>query len=53
MPVVVRLPEPLAMTDDRGGVTNWTPPRQAIQWNYPGSMLSFASGSAIRKIRLA
>jgi hypothetical protein len=49
----MRLPEPLSMTDDRGGFTNWTPARQAIQRNYPGSMLSFASGSAIRKIRLA
>jgi hypothetical protein len=51
--VVVRLPEPLAMTDDGGGLTNWTPPRQAIQWNYPGSLLSSASGNAITRIRLA
>ena len=51
--VIVRLPESLAMADDRGSLTNWTPPWQAIQRNYPGSMLSFASGSAITKIRLA
>ena len=53
MPVIVCLPEPLAMTDDRGSLTNWTPARQAIQRNYPGSMLSSASGSAITRIRLA
>jgi hypothetical protein len=51
--VVVRLPEPLAMTNDRGGFANGTPPRQVIQRNYPGSLLSFASGNAITKIRLA
>jgi hypothetical protein len=33
--VVVRLAESLAMTDDRGGRTNWTPSRQSIQRNYP------------------
>jgi hypothetical protein len=53
MPVIVCLPEPLAMTDDPGRPTNWTPARQAIQRNYPGSMLSSASGSAITRIRLA
>jgi hypothetical protein len=53
MDVVVRLPLPPAMADDRGGFTNRTPAWQAIQRNYPGSMLSFVSGSAIRKIRLA
>ena len=53
MPVIVCLPEPLAMTDDRGSLTNWTPARQAIQRNYPGSMLSSVSGSAITRIRLA
>jgi len=53
MDVVVRLPLPPAMADDRGGFTNWTPPWQAIQRNYPGSKLSLASGSAMRKIKLA
>jgi hypothetical protein len=51
--VVVRLAEPLAMTNDGCSLTNWTPPRQAIQWNYPGSLLSSASGNAITRIRLA
>jgi hypothetical protein len=41
------------MTDDRGSLTNWTPAWQAMQRNYPGSMLSSASGSAITRIRLA
>jgi hypothetical protein len=30
--------------------TNRTTPRQEIQWHHPGSMLSFASGSAIKRI---
>jgi hypothetical protein len=51
VPVVVSLPESSTMTDDRGSLTNWTPPRQVIQGNYPGSMLSSASGSAITRIR--
>jgi hypothetical protein len=53
MSVVMRLPQSPAMPDDRGSLTNRTPPRQAIQWNYPGSLLSSASGSAITRIRLA
>ena len=51
--LVVCLPEPLAMTNDGWSFTNWTPPRQAIQWNYPGSLLSSAAGNAITRIRLA
>jgi hypothetical protein len=35
MPVIVCLPEPLAMTDDRGSPTNRTPPRQAIHGTTP------------------
>jgi hypothetical protein len=51
--IIVRLPEPLAMTNDGWSLTNWTPPRQPIQWNYPGSLLSSAAGIAITRIRLA
>jgi hypothetical protein len=53
MHIIVRLPETLAMTNDGWSFTNWTPPRQAIQWNYPGSLLSSAAGNAITRIRLA
>jgi hypothetical protein len=53
VPALMRLPKSSAMTNDRGSLTNWTPPREAIQWNYPGSLLSSASGNAITRIRLA
>jgi hypothetical protein len=38
------------MADDRVGLANWTPPRQEVQGDHPGSMLSFASGSATKRI---
>jgi hypothetical protein len=38
------------MTDDRVVAANRTPPREEAQRNYPGSILSFASGSAIKRI---
>ena len=47
---VVSLAEPPSMADDRVGVANRTSPWQEIQRDYPGSMLSFASGSAIKII---
>jgi len=37
------------MTNNRVVPANWTSPRQEVQWNHPGSILSFASGSAIKK----
>jgi hypothetical protein len=48
--VIVGLAQPLSMADDRVVVANRTSPRQEVQRNYPGSMLSFASGSAIKII---
>ena len=48
--VVVALTEPPSVADDRIASTDWTSPRQEIQWDHPGSMLSFASGSAINRI---
>ena len=36
--------------DDREVPANWTPPWQVVQWDHPGSVLSFASGSAIKRI---
>ena len=48
---VVGLAEPPSMADDRVVVANRTSPRQELQRDYPGSMLSFASGSAIKIIK--
>jgi len=38
------------MADDRVVLADWTSPRQEGQRDHPGSMLSFASGSAIKRI---
>ena len=48
--VIVGLAEPPSMADDRVVVANRTSPRQELQRDHPGSMLSFASGSAIKII---
>jgi hypothetical protein len=48
--VIVSLTESLAVADDRVDSANGASPRQQIQRDYPGSMLSFASGSAIKRI---
>jgi hypothetical protein len=48
--VVVRLPEPPPVADDRVVAAERAQPRQEIQRNYPGSMLSLVSGSAIKRI---
>jgi hypothetical protein len=48
-PVVVRLTKSPSVADDRGVSAKRTSPRQAIQRNYPGSLLSFGSGSAIKR----
>jgi hypothetical protein len=50
VPVVVGLAKPPSMSDDRVVLANRTPPRQKVQRDHPGSMLSFASGSAIKRI---
>jgi hypothetical protein len=50
VPVIVGLAEPPSMADDRVVVANRTSPRQKVQRDHPGSMLSFASGSAIKII---
>ena len=48
--VVVGLTEPPSMADDRVVVAYRTLPRQEVQGDHPGSMLSFSSGSAIKRI---
>jgi len=47
---IVALPEPPPMADNGMRQTKWAPPRQQGQGNYPGSPLSFVSGSAIKSI---
>ena len=47
---VVGLAEPPSVADDRVVAADRTSPRQEIQRDHPGSMLSFASGSAIKII---
>jgi hypothetical protein len=47
---VVRLPESPPVADDCAVSAQRAQPRQEIQRNYPGSMLSFVSGSAIKRI---
>ena len=48
--VIVRLPESPSVADDRVFVAQRAQPRQQMQRNYPGSMLSLVSGSAIKRI---
>jgi len=47
---VVRLPESPSVADDRVVAAQRAQPRQQMQRNYPGSMLSLVSGSAIKRI---
>ncbi len=42
--------EPSSMANDRVVPANRTSPRQQVQRDHPGSMLSFVSGSAIKRI---
>jgi hypothetical protein len=48
--VIVALTKPPSMADDGMRQTNRAPSRQQRQGNYPGSALSFVSGSAIKRI---
>ena len=50
VPVIVGLTESSSVADDRVVPANRTSPRQEVQRDHPGSMLSFASGSAIKRI---
>jgi hypothetical protein len=50
VPVVVALTESPSVADDRVITANGTSPRQEVQGDHPGSMLSFVSGSAINRI---
>jgi len=48
--IVMRLPQTATVADNRGVLTCLTPPWQQLERNYPGSLLSFGSGSAIKRI---
>jgi hypothetical protein len=48
--VIVGLAKPLSVADDRVFSTDWTPPRQQLQRDHPGSVLSFVDDSAIKRI---
>ena len=50
MLVIMALTEAPSVADDRVVTANRTSPRQALQRDPPGSMLSFTSGSAIKRI---
>ena len=50
VPVIVGLARPPSMADDRRALTYGTAARQQFQRNYPGSLLSFGSASAIKRI---
>jgi hypothetical protein len=50
VPVIVGLAESLSMADDGVALANRASPWQEIQRDHPGSMLSFSSGSAIKRI---
>jgi hypothetical protein len=47
---VVALTQSPSVADDRVIPANGTSPRQEVQRDHPGSMLSLASGSAIKRI---
>jgi hypothetical protein len=48
--VIVALAESPSVADDRVVEANGASPRQEVQRDHPGSMLSSASGSAIKRI---
>jgi hypothetical protein len=50
MLVIVGEAKPLSMTDDGVIPAQRTKPRQKVQGNHPGSMLSLVSASAIKRI---
>jgi len=50
VPVIMTLPEPPAVSDDRVALAHRTLSREQTQRNHPGSELSSAAGSAIKRI---
>ncbi len=50
VPLVMSRTKSASVADDRGGMAQRTDTRQQVQRNYPGSLLSFVSASAIKRI---
>ena len=50
MPLVVSQTQPTPVADDRGVLAQRTDTRQKVQRDHPGSLLSFVSASAIKRI---
>jgi hypothetical protein len=50
VPIIVALTKSPSVADDRIVMANRASPRQKVQRDHPGSALSFASGSAIKRI---
>jgi hypothetical protein len=50
VPVIVGWTKSTSVADDGGVPAHWTSPRQEVQRDHPGTMLSFVSGSAIKRI---
>jgi hypothetical protein len=48
--VIVGVAKPPSMADDREVLANGKLPRQEVQRDHPGSLLTFASGSAMNRI---
>ncbi|HEY6341183.1 MAG TPA: hypothetical protein VIY49_06795 [Bryobacteraceae bacterium] len=49
--IIMALTESPSVADDGVVMADRTSPGQKIQGDHPGSMLSFASGSAIKRIK--
>lgn len=50
VPVIAGMTKPLPVAHDRAVTTKRTLPREKVQRDHPGSNLSSASGSAIKRI---
>jgi hypothetical protein len=50
--IIVALTESSSVADDGVAVADRTSPGQKIQWDHSGSILSFAAGSAIKRIKV-
>ena len=48
--VIVGLAKSASVADDGVAPAQWTPPREELQRDHPGSALSFVAGSAIKRI---
>jgi len=52
VPIIVCLSKPSSVADDRVVLASWASPWKECQRNYPGSTLTFGSGSAIKSVTI-